>query len=635
MAGPRGGGIVTILETLRLLVLAGPIEIRALTDRMLVERFASHLGAAEWADRIERQGQARAVYVTMNPFNSALVTGIAASDAAVTARRWLLVDVDPVRPKDANSSKDELAIACSTARAIEEYLLGLGWPSPVRALSGNGAHLLYLVDLPNDAASKALVDGVLRHLSEAFSSERANVDTSVSNAARITKLYGTTTRKGPHSEERPHRVSKITRVPESLESVPLDRLAHVAALAPVPAQRAIPTGTYAARESAYDLGDILARVAVRKTEERDGSTWYLIGCPWAVEHSMSGGEKETALIVQSDGALGFKCLHSHCSSRGWEDVRSHLAIDTKQWKAKQEERRKFQPVTTTPTTDPTAEPKPGLEQRTTRVTVGDRLRRAGLLSRMDHYAKTGAMPGAISSGMRRFDGMLLGGFRPGKFYVLGGETGRGKTTLLMQWALYAAPIVDRSDGVVGIVSPEMDEDSLDDRTLSAQTGFGLSDYRQRPDKVRDVWGTAHIPQNIRASFDANDIAAFVEEERPALFIVDYAQQAVSYDAENRHTALAVLGAECLRIAKHHKIPVILGTQVNVNADREFTVRETRILEHQADAMVFIDIVYSKEVDGDGNRTVKSQSLYIAKNRHGHAGRIPINWEASLFRFSEA
>ena len=81
------------------------------------------------------------------------------------------------------------------------YLREHGWPEPVAADSGNGAHLLYAVDLPNDAESLELVRGVLEGLSFKFSDGAVGVDTATSNAARIWKLYGTTARKGDSTYE--------------------------------------------------------------------------------------------------------------------------------------------------------------------------------------------------------------------------------------------------------------------------------------------------------------------------------------------------------------------------------------------------------------------------------------------------
>ncbi|MFO0892408.1 MAG: hypothetical protein U0790_25115 [Isosphaeraceae bacterium] len=69
----------------------------------------------------------------------------------------------------------------------------LGWPEPILADSGNGWHLLYHVDLPAD--DKGLVAAVLKAVSARHSTELVKVDTTVGNASRICKLYGTLARR--------------------------------------------------------------------------------------------------------------------------------------------------------------------------------------------------------------------------------------------------------------------------------------------------------------------------------------------------------------------------------------------------------------------------------------------------------
>ena len=78
------------------------------------------------------------------------------------------------RPGRAGSRapRDEHRAACRTAQAVRDVLAGQGWPAPIVADSGNGAHLLYRVDLPNDAASTALVKAVLGALDARFSDGR-------------------------------------------------------------------------------------------------------------------------------------------------------------------------------------------------------------------------------------------------------------------------------------------------------------------------------------------------------------------------------------------------------------------------------------------------------------------------------
>src|SRR5690606_37816590 len=130
------------------------------------------------------------------------------SDADIIRRRWFPVDIDPVRPSGVSSNEEEHQAALARAVEISEFLgREQGWPAPVMADSGNGAHLLYRIDLPNDNESRDLVKRCLEVLDAIFSDCACAVDTANFNAARIWKMYGTTSRKGDHTEDRPHRKS--------------------------------------------------------------------------------------------------------------------------------------------------------------------------------------------------------------------------------------------------------------------------------------------------------------------------------------------------------------------------------------------------------------------------------------------
>jgi hypothetical protein len=216
----------SIAGTLDVLFEPGAVvELRAFRGKETVSGyFDDHDALAEMAHKLDTRGYA--VYATLNEVDPALLSRAAnrtqrypkatTSDADVTLRRWLPVDLDPVRPADVSATYREKAEARRRATEVRRYLRTRDWPDPVVGDSGNGYHLLYRVDLPNDQESLELIRGVLETLSFRFSCERVNVDTAVANAARIWKLYGTTARKGDDTEDRPHRASAILEVPREV-----------------------------------------------------------------------------------------------------------------------------------------------------------------------------------------------------------------------------------------------------------------------------------------------------------------------------------------------------------------------------------------------------------------------------------
>jgi hypothetical protein len=179
-------------------------------------------------------GIAPAVYLTLNPVKSDLLARAAnrierrakttTSDHEIVKRRRLLLDFDPVRPTGVSSTDDEHEAALVRARECRNWLAEFAFPTPLLADSGNGGHLIYGLDFPNDDCSRLLVENFLKAIAGRFSDDKVKVDLSVFNAARISKVYGTMACKGDNIAERPHRRSCILEAPSNLLPVPQELL---------------------------------------------------------------------------------------------------------------------------------------------------------------------------------------------------------------------------------------------------------------------------------------------------------------------------------------------------------------------------------------------------------------------------
>ncbi|MDD3071707.1 MAG: hypothetical protein PHX88_10995, partial [Methanoculleus horonobensis] len=199
------------------------------------------------------------------------------------------------------------------------YLTEQGFPSPIKADSGNGAHLLYRVDLPNDEAATEVVKGALATLDALFSNEAVTVDTANHNAARIWKLYGTLSRKGDNTPERPHRRAKVLAAPAEIGIVPLERLQHLAALLP----REEPPGRKKTNGNGpgIDLASWLLDhgIAVQSMRPYQGGILYaLTECPFSSAH------RDGAFAIQfANGAVFAGCHHASCGGgvQRWPELR--------------------------------------------------------------------------------------------------------------------------------------------------------------------------------------------------------------------------------------------------------------------------------------------------------------------------
>jgi len=162
------------------------------------------------------------IYYTLNEVNPRLLgrscnrlrerCDLTTSDKDILSRRWLPIDCDPVRPAGVSSSDEEHEAALARARLIAAER-PKDWGEPILADSGNGAHLLYQANMPNDPETLRLVELALADLDKRYSDTKVKIDVKCGNAARIWKAYGTAVRKGDSIPGYPHRISQILEAP--------------------------------------------------------------------------------------------------------------------------------------------------------------------------------------------------------------------------------------------------------------------------------------------------------------------------------------------------------------------------------------------------------------------------------------
>ncbi len=275
-------------------------------------------------------GHAHGVYATLNPVLPAHLSRApnrlepapaqTTGDAEILQRTRLLIDVDPNRPSGVSSTDPELEAALVLRDEIVAYLSSVGFPAPALAMSGNGAHAVYAIDLPTD--DDGLVAKVLRSLAFRFDTDTQRVDQKVFNAARICKLYGTVACKGQASADRPHRRSYVSLPEGGLQVVPADLLRVVAAQKQVfvdmtTAPKRGPTG------QALDVEALLRKAGVEVSRSgpwNGGRRWVLATCPFNPEH-----DDRSAFVVQlASGAVDAGCHHNGCAGKGWREMRAVL-----------------------------------------------------------------------------------------------------------------------------------------------------------------------------------------------------------------------------------------------------------------------------------------------------------------------
>lgn len=276
---------------------------------------------------MELDGKVSGVFVTLNPISPELInlapntkrTHITwtANDSDVLRYRWLFVDLDPKRPKDTSSTENEHDRASAAGTRLREKLRAMGWPDPLLADSGNGAHLDYRIDLPNDAKSKQLVKSVLRGMATLMEDDTVEVDLKTSNPSRLCRLYGTMTQKGPSTRERPHRRSRIID-PPSEEIVPRELLEAVAELASAGPSK-LPSPECTEMQTLLET----AGFEVTKSDAWEGGwLWVFTPCPYDPDHT----DKSAYIVRGSNGRIVAKCHHASCKGHGWSELARLLGV---------------------------------------------------------------------------------------------------------------------------------------------------------------------------------------------------------------------------------------------------------------------------------------------------------------------
>ncbi len=240
-------------------------------------------------------------------------------DKEIISYKYILIDFDPKRPSGVSSTDSELSKALDLRTEVYLFLRNKGFKEPIIALSGNGCHLLYKIDVPNNEENKKYIKNFLEVLDLKYSNNDVEIDTSVYNPARITKLYGTMASKGANTKERPHRMSRLETTDE-VEETSFELVKQVASLLPQPVM------TQTNNINKFSLEDFIRKhnIGVKQIiNDKNGIKYVLESCPFNEEHS----KDSPALFQLNSGAIAFKCFHNSCSNNGWREYRKLFEPD--------------------------------------------------------------------------------------------------------------------------------------------------------------------------------------------------------------------------------------------------------------------------------------------------------------------
>lgn len=246
-------------------------------------------------------------------------------------------------------------------------------------------------------------------------------------------------------------------------------------------------------------------------------------------------------------------------------------------------------------------------------------------------------------GLPSLDRALTGGFRPGKFYLIGARPSVGKSSFSAQILIELA-----TRGIPGLMfSQEMPAEEVADRAV-ASGGVDYGDI-QRGELSDSGWGNVvsrleelkHLPiwiddQPALTLADIRNKISLCPGVRA--IVLDYLQlcsKSTGTSAANRNSEIEEISRGLKNLSKELDIAVIVLSQLNREVEKRVNkrpilsdLRDSGSLEQDADVVLFLWPV--KEVEG--GRIV---GLGVDKNRQGTKPEIALHFNGAHQKWHES
>ena len=285
----------------------------------------------------------------------------------------------------------------------------------------------------------------------------------------------------------------------------------------------------------------------------------------------------------------------------------------------------------------------------------------------------------VATGLRDLDHMM-GGLHPSDLIILAGRPSMGKTSLVTNIAVNAArayrperkpdgTIKAAEGGIVGLFSLEMAADQIATRIISEVSRVPSERIRRGDvdqEEFEQIYHAARELETLPLYIDSTGGISVVELAARArrlkrqhgldLLIIDYLQLVTGSGRrnENRVQEITEISMGLKALAKELSVPIIalsqLSRQVENRDDKRpqlADLRESGSIEQDADVVLFVyrEEYYLKRTEPregteDHAKWVAAcdevrgiAEVIIGKQRHGPIGKVQLQFEESLTKFS--
>ena len=277
------------------------------------------------------------------------------------------------------------------------------------------------------------------------------------------------------------------------------------------------------------------------------------------------------------------------------------------------------------------------------------------INTIEEYHQRQGMLTGVSTGFADLDKMTSG-LHGGEMVVIAARPSMGKTSLAMNIAEHVAI---ESRLAVGVFSLEMTAESLVLRMLCSRSRVNLRNIRDGFLAERDfpkLTGSAGKLANAPLFVDDSSGLSILQLRAKArrmyqqygikLFVIDYLQllNSTSRRAENRQQEIADISNGIKALAKELNVPVIVLSQLNRELEKDKNrkprlsdLRESGAIEQDADLVALLYKPSSGDDDEAPAQDLEAVpvNLYIAKQRNGPTGDVPLTFLKGYTRFESA